>query len=481
MIDNTKNKIYIGSEDRLQEWNEQGLIKIRLLLKNYLELDNVSFLFGAGSSIHLGSISIANIPVKLEEEIRKIPNNDLLSEQEEEAYLEFLKIVLELQKSDEIIRTDSGCIKYPIEDLLNYLNAVHFVASKNSDIIKLEYLEDIIFVIKRVLFELCDLDQLTPYPSASASEVEKEKLQENRYYLHERFVKKLLQRPLNLKRGNIFTTNYDLAFENAFDNQGVNYIDGFSGFQNRTFKPETYDYDIYYPGSTTQGKVSRIEKVLRYYKIHGSLTWVKTPPSATNIYGIKEIPIELIRNLKDNTTESPIGDIMIYPSATKKSYTLDFPYSELFRQFSSTITQSQSVLFTYGYSFCDEHINDIIYQALSIPSFTLIVIDYLGTRNEGIRKLKELNDPRIIILEGTDLGDFLFFTQNIMPDLVEMNTEELVVGTMNKIYQPQKAESEINNAKTVDDNIPREEPFVKPVEIATENILSEDDEDDLPF
>lgn len=480
MIDNAKNKIYIGSEDRLQEWNEQGLIKIRLLLKNYLELDNVSFLFGAGSSIHLGSISIANIPVKLEEEIRKIPNNDLFSE-EEEAYLEFLKIVLDLQKSDEIIRTDSGCIKYPIEDLLNYLNAIHFVASKNSSIINLEYLEDIIFVIKRVLFELCDLDQLRPNPSANASEVDKEKLQENRYYLHERFVKKLLQRPLNLKRGNIFTTNYDLAFENAFDNQGVNYIDGFSGFQNRTFKPETYDYDIYYPGSTTQGKVSRIEKVLRYYKIHGSLTWVKTPPSATNIYGIKEIPIELIRNLKDSSTKSPIGDIMIYPSATKKSYTLDFPYSELFRQFSTTITQSQSVLLTYGYSFCDEHINDIIYQALSIPSFTLIVIDYLGTQNEGIRKLKELNDPRIIILEGSDLGDFLFFTQNIMPDLVEMNTEELVVGTMNKIYQPQKIESETQNVYIVDDNTSAEASLLPPTGVVTDNISREDDDDDLPF
>jgi len=257
---------------------------------------------------------------------------------------------------------------------------------------------------------------------------------ENKYNYHERLVKKVLQRPLNLKRANIFTTNYDLAFENAFDNLGVNYIDGFSGFQNRTFKPETYDYDIYYPGSTTQGKVSRIEKVIRYYKMHGSLTWVKTPASPANIYGIKEYPIDLIRKLKDEPNQTLIGDIMIYPSATKKSYTLDFPYSELFRQFASAITQSQSVLFTYGYSFSDDHINDIIFQALSIPSFTLIIIDYLGTKNLNINKLRELNDPRIIILEGSQLGDFLYFTQYVMPDLVELNTDELVAATMNKIY-----------------------------------------------
>lgn len=479
MLDQDKNKVYIGAENRLLEWQEQSLLKIRLLLKNYLELDNVSFLFGAGSSIHLGSISIADVPIKFENEIKKIPNHALPSEEiEEEAYLEFLAIILQLQKTEEATRNKNGCIEYPIEDLLNYLNAVQFVAFHNPAVVKMQYLDEIIDVIKRVLFELCDLDNLPINPSSSVSEVENGKLNENRYYYHERLVKKILQRPLNLKRGNIFTTNYDLAFENAFDNQGVNYIDGFSGFQNRTFKPETYDYDIYYPGSTTQGKVSRIEKVIRYYKIHGSLTWIKTPPSATNIFGIKEVPIELIRRLKNDLNKSLIGDIMIYPSATKKSYTLDFPYSELFRQFSSAITQSQSVLFTYGYSFCDEHINDIIYQALSIPSFTLIVIDFLGTQNNGIKKLKDLNDPRIIILEGSDLGDFLYFTQNIMPDLVELNTEELIAGTMNKIY-PIKNDEKVEADATQD-----EEPNtqVETVELSkVKSLNGDDDDDDLPF
>lgn len=69
-----------------------------------------------------------------------------------------------------------------------------------------------------------------------------------------------MQRPLNLQRANIFTSNYDLAFEYAFDNLGIKYIDGFSGFHHRYFKPETFNYDIFYPGSTTAGKVQRIEK-----------------------------------------------------------------------------------------------------------------------------------------------------------------------------------------------------------------------------
>lgn len=188
-----------------------------------------------------------------------------------------------------------------------------------------------------------------------------------------------MQRSLNLQRANIFTSNYDLAFEYAFDNLGIKYIDGFSGFHHRYFKPETFDYDVFYPGSTTTGKVQRIEKVVRYFKLHGSISWVSdNKRSANNIYGIEEMPIDLIKRKANDDINFGYGNLMIYPTAVKKSYTLDLPYSELFRHFAYCISQPQSVLFTVGYSFCDEHFNDIIYQALSNPSFTLIIIDFNG-------------------------------------------------------------------------------------------------------
>src|SRR5687767_6995444 len=68
----SSNKIFFGSTDKLVDWQsenlDQGKIvdKIRLLLKNYLELDNVSFLFGSGTSIHLGAVSIRNFPIEVE-------------------------------------------------------------------------------------------------------------------------------------------------------------------------------------------------------------------------------------------------------------------------------------------------------------------------------------------------------------------------------------------------------------------------------
>ena len=51
--DQTANKIYFGSTDKLSEWASENIDqakiidKIRVMFKNYLELDNVSFLFGS--------------------------------------------------------------------------------------------------------------------------------------------------------------------------------------------------------------------------------------------------------------------------------------------------------------------------------------------------------------------------------------------------------------------------------------------------
>jgi hypothetical protein len=430
-IDTTKNNLFLEGVEELQNWekDDKSIQKIKVLLKSYLELDNVSFLFGAGSSMNIGSVSIANIPLKIEESIKSaiidisgIPTPDLL-------YPEFISIIRDLQKENPEKRNAKGEIQYSLEKLLNYLVAQEYILDINPKAVKHEHLLDLIRTIKQGLFQLCDIEKLSIAGWLSGDE--KTNLERNKYFYHEKFTKKILQRPLNLKRANIFTTNYDLAFEYAFDKLGVNFISGFSGFQKRTFKPEAFDYDLFFPGSTTQGRVHRIEKVLRYYKIHGSLTWVKEPPSENNVYGISEVPIEMVREKKD------FENIMIYPTTAKKSFTLDFPYSELFRQFAASISQPQSVLITYGYSFGDEHINDIIYQALTIPSFTLILIDYHGTNekdtlniNKEIKKLKDLKDPRVIIMQGEQLGGFSFFVEQLMPDLIEVNTYERIAETL---------------------------------------------------
>ena len=88
------NHVYIGSIDRLTQWtglssdtddnkelsveNQQKVInKVRELIKNYLQLDSVNFLFGTGSSIHLGAASIQNIPEQAEMDIENSGDYEL--------------------------------------------------------------------------------------------------------------------------------------------------------------------------------------------------------------------------------------------------------------------------------------------------------------------------------------------------------------------------------------------------------------------
>src|SRR5204863_3412176 len=97
-------------------------------------------------------------------------------------------------------------------------------------------------------------------------------------------LKKILTRPLNLKRTNIFTLNYDTLAEKAADGEGIVLIDGFVGTLSRIFRPECYDQDLYFPAQTTEGRVHRLDRVAHLYKLHGSITWIREEPNWDNPY-----------------------------------------------------------------------------------------------------------------------------------------------------------------------------------------------------
>ena len=371
----------------------------RIRIKKYLELENVCLLTGAGTSYHLGLTTIRTIP----DELKKICDTEI--------YEYF---------------GDNANPSY--EDLFNCLQADRYIKSKKGDDTNIIDLS--IAKMQKWLLKNCCTTNSTIRPEYK----DDHKLLQNRYHYHEMLIKKILQRPINLKRVSLFTTNYDMAFDYALDNLGVSYINGFAGVHNRCFRPEVYEYDLYYPGDSVAGKVHRAEKVLRYFKIHGSLSWVFTEPTMSNTYGIKEVSLNEKKPLDEG------NEIVIYPCVGKKSFTLDLPYAELFRQFSQAINKPQSVLFCIGYSFYDEHINDIIKQALSIPSFALFIVNYATTpssEDSEIGKLKLLNDKRIIVLDETDseLSSFTQFVENIMPDLYEEEENEIIAKTMNTLHK----------------------------------------------
>ena len=189
--------------------------ELRLKIKKYLELENVSILAGAGTSFHLGAPVIREIP----DELKKICKQDIEKYFEKDANPSY-------------------------EDLFNCLQADRFLNEKKG--VCVCDINKSIIEMQKWLFNNCNVKKTTIHDIYK----DDDKLKNNRYHYHEAFIKKLLQRPNNLKRANLFTTNYDMAFDYALDNLGVHYINGFMGVHNRCFRPEVYDYDLYYPGQT---------------------------------------------------------------------------------------------------------------------------------------------------------------------------------------------------------------------------------------
>jgi hypothetical protein len=231
-------------------------------------------------------------------------------------------------------------------------------------------------------------------------------------------VRKLLTRPLNLKRVNVFTLNYDTLVEQASDAEGVVLLDGFVGTQRRIFRPESYEQDLYFPAETTEGRVHRFDRVLHLYKLHGSITWTANESTLDDPYGVQSAAF-------DADGAKPL---LIYPTPAKYGETLGSPYSELFRRFAGALARPQSVLFVVGYGFGDEHVNAIVRQALAVPSFTLVIVDP-APASKFVTTLREQKDRRVWIAEGSRIGTLAGFVDQLLPDLRDEEILRKVLAT----------------------------------------------------
>lgn len=248
--------------------------------------------------------------------------------------------------------------------------------------------------------------------------------------LYKQFYRKLLTRNPTLPRLNIFTTNYDLYSERAMDLLGIHYVNGFTGGISKFFNPAIFNYALAEKMDLSQSKWSVIDNFFYLYKIHGSVNWIEEE-GETKLFKVREIQDPTFEVLKDKDT------IMIHPTPLKYNASLGSPYSDLFREFQKKLMQNNNILVTIGYSFSDEHINNLIFQAFTIPSFRLIVIGEPTDWN-AIGKLQKLNDSRIWIIGGNDDSDtplhyFERFVDEIMPDLTAEDLDKKMETTINNL------------------------------------------------
>lgn len=152
---------------------------------------------------------------------------------------------------------------------------------------------------------------------------------------------------------NIFTTNYDLFNEIALERNSINYSTGFTNNLTSKFNVNQFNYRLVDERNRYKDKWQPTTKEANLYKLHGSINWIE-----------KENEIIQTDEVNEN--------VIIYPTILKHQETAQTPYSELFRELSIQLQRPNSTLVTFGYSFGDDHINNIIFQNLANRDFTLI-------------------------------------------------------------------------------------------------------------
>ena len=351
---------HLPTEDLLVAFSD-----LRLKLAEHMKLDDVLFLLGNGASIYAGS-----------QDTRQFKLEDYKTK-----YADLSSIIDEVGKL------------LGIEDQLNALITVRSYYNLVKDEKNEKLVSDLIDEIKDVLID------------NFVNSVDYRKLS-----LHEIFLLKLRTFGC-LRRTDIYTPNYDLAFEYSLDKLAIEYKDGFSGFVNRLFDPRTLQ------GKDKTGLI----------KIHGSVNWI-----------VEEGKVkEFQPKFKDGKVIiDDTAPVLIYPTSHKLYQTYSTPYSELMRHMLDEMETGKNVVIVLGYKYGDDHINEILFKALENPNnifyFFLYNPDEQGAFIDQLKQLAD-NMPNINILTGKILADFKTFVKYILPATPEKTDQEKAIELLQKV------------------------------------------------
>lgn len=261
-------------------------------------------------------------------------------------------------------------------------------------------------------------------------------------------------------RINIFTTNYDMMFEKAFDdiqknNPFVYFNDGSSGFIKRTIMTHNY-----YKQGVISGITNNFQREIpniNLFKIHGSLSWeldekeninvnynkdlTKLTDSEIKAYeeylkdvfstigedlNIEELISCFEEYFKTSLTQQQSNgkelfknwikrnNLIINPNKWKFNQTvMEKHYYELLRSFSYELEKKQSILIVLGFSFADEHILDVTKRALNNDELLMYLIAYSKDDKIKYMRMFEGYDNVIILPENnsSNPGDFNYLNE----------------------------------------------------------------------
>lgn len=191
----------------------------------------------------------------------------------------------------------------------------------------------------------------------------------------------------------IFTPNYDLLIEQALEAHKVPYFDGFVGSKEAFFDLTSMEENAALPAHCLPVRWSRL------WKLHGSINWWG------RYEGDDKKKLKVVRT----GSEKPVdGDRqMIYPSHLKYDESRRLPYLAMLDRLKNFLARGQAVLVTCGYSFADQHLNEVIFQGLrSNPTAICFGLLYDARSNYADELIYKQKHPNLSLLakDGAVLG-----------------------------------------------------------------------------
>ncbi len=177
----------------------------------------------------------------------------------------------------------------------------------------------------------------------------------------------------------IFTVNYDVLIEHGMEAERIPLFDGFVGSYRPFFHPDSLRRKESAPGATWT----------RLWKMHGSVTWRRIEQDGR---------FRVVRGEPD-----PAGE-MIYPSFQKYDESRQQPYAAFTDRLSRFLEQDDALLVIAGFSFGDEHMNNLIFGALENQARTHVyTLQFEEPANHTDLAKRAVQRPNMIVV-GPETG-----------------------------------------------------------------------------
>jgi hypothetical protein len=191
----------------------------------------------------------------------------------------------------------------------------------------------------------------------------------------------------------IFSVNYDLIIEAALEERRALWFDGFVGALQAPFRIDLVEgFD---------GPASLPPEFVRLWKLHGSLNWAwrDNPGSIVRLGGPAAGP----------------DAAAIYPADTKYEESRRVPFVVLMDRFRRALNEPETLLLTSGYSFKDQHLDELIFEAA-------------------------VRHPRseFVVFCHSKIPDQLAETAESTPSLSVLTKKEAILGTQRANWQTEK-------------------------------------------